>query len=274
MNHVEWEAVLLDATERVWRKVSALARHGDRGRTVGIGAAGDRTIHADKVAEVELLKALKGLGGVRVLSEEAGRVGDATAGTLAVVDPLDGSSNFEKGIPFYCTAAAMVEGDSLNDITLGVVRDLVTGDAYVARRGKGTTKNGRQIRTSGAKRPQEAVVGIDLSRASPRVVAELARLASGVKRQVHFGANALELCYLADGRMDAFVDLRGSIRVTDFAAAYLVASEAGAVFTGADGKGLDPKFDLEQRLSFLASANPALHKEILELAGVPRGKRR
>ena len=265
MTSREWEKILLDATERVKLRVSDLARSGGRGRTVGLGASGDRTIFADKEAEDEILKSLKRIDSVRVLSEEAGEAGDPRGRILAIVDPLDGSSNFERGIPFYCTSIAMVEGDSLGDVTFGVVRDLVAGDVYVARRGKGAKKNGRPIRTSKIVAPAEAVVGVDMSRSTPEVVAGLSRLVSGAKRQIHLGANALELCCLADGRIDAFVDLRGKMRITDFAAAYLVATEAGARVTNVDGEELEPELDLEHRFSFVASANRILHKEMLEL---------
>ena len=245
--------------------MSSVARQGRRGEELGVGASGDRTLLADRAAEGEILSALKQVGGVRILSEEAGETGDRGASTLAVVDPLDGSSNFERGIPFYCTAVAMVEGASIDGATLGVVRDLVSGDVYVGVRGKGATKNGRPIRTSARARLAEAVIGMDVSRTPARFVERLAPLVSATKRQVHFGANALELCYLADGRIDAFVDLRGKIRVTDFAAAYLIAKEAGAVFTDAEGAPVRPQFDLEHRFGFVGSASGGLHKEILRL---------
>jgi myo-inositol-1(or 4)-monophosphatase len=81
------------------------------------------------------------------------------------------------------------------------------------------------------------------------------------------GANALELCFVGDGRIDAFVDARGKMRITDFAAAYLILTEAGGVITDVGGRSLNPEFDLEHRFSFVASANATLHKEILELMG-------
>lgn len=259
-----WERLLLGATARVRKEVLDIANGGDRGRTVGIGASGDRTIFADKQAEVELLKSLGRVGAVRILSEEAGFAGDPRSKTLAVVDPLDGSSNFERGIPFYCTSVAVVEGDSIEDISVGVVRDLVSGEVYSATRAGGARMNGRTIRTSEVLDPTSAVVGIDLNRSRASQVEGLAPLVSGVKRQVHLGANALEICYLADGRIDAFIDVRRETRITDFAAAYLIAKEAGAKVTGADGKELKPRFDLEHRFSFVASANPHLHGEILK----------
>lgn len=266
MKSGDLEKALVEATEKVRDTVAARAARGGRGRSVGVGAAGDSTILADKEAEDVLLKALEPFG-ARVLSEEAGMTGDPKGGVLAVVDPLDGSSNFERGVPFYCTSVAMVEGRRLEDVTLGVIRDLVRGDIYIARRGKGATKNGKRIRTSSTTKPSDAVVGIDISRSTPQLVSRLAGLASGVKRQTHYGANALELCYVADGRIDAFVDLRGKMRITDFAAAYLIAKEAGAELTDERGGKLVPHFDLDHRFSFVASANQRLHGEILRLCG-------
>ena len=261
----EWERLLLEATEKVRVRVSQLARKGDRGRTVGVGAAGDTTIYADKVAEDELLRALGRR--TRILSEEAGSVGGAGGRFLSIVDPLDGSSNFEHGIPYYCTSVAVADGSSAEDIVVGVVRDLVTGDVYSAVKGGGARKNGKKIRTSRTDDLSEAVVGVDLSRGGEQMVQRLAPLLGAARRQVHFGANALELCYMAEGKTDAFVDLRGRIRVTDMAAAFLIAGEAGATVTQADGRRLDVVFDLSHRLSFVASSTPGLHKQILELVG-------
>lgn len=265
MKPEEWEELLLGATERVKGKVSALARKGEGGNSVGVGASGDRTLLADKVAEDELMEALLSVTGTRVLSEEAGFRGDPEGSTLAVVDPLDGSSNFARGIPFYCTSVAVVEGKSLGDIKVGVVRDMVTGDVYHAVRGKGAKKNGVPVRTSGVTDVSRAVVGVDISRGSPELIGRLAPLINVISRQVHFGANALELSWVADGTIDAFVDMRDKIRITDLAAAYLVAAEAGAEISDARGEELRAVFDLEHRLSFVASANMRLHKEILRL---------
>ncbi len=273
MSAEEWERVLLDATARVRQKVASVARGGRHGEEVGVGASGDKTILADKEAEDEILAAVERVGRVRILSEDAGEIGEREARTLAVVDPLDGSSNFEIGIPFYCTSVAIVEGSSLDAISLGVVRDLVTGDVYVGRRGKGATKNGKAIRTNGEADLARAVVGVDVSRSSVGSIQRLAPLVSAAKRQVHFGANALELCYLADGRVDAFVDIRGRLRITDFAAAYRLAKEAGGVFTDAEGKEVRAAFDLKQRLRFIGSASTVLHKEILRIIEAPEEKR-
>lgn len=267
----EWVRVLLAATERARREVALLSKTEDGRKTLGVGASGDTTIYADKAAEDEILRGLKRGGPIKVLSEEAGLVGDPGAETMAIVDPLDGSSNFEHGIPFYCTSVAIAEGGSVDDIRVGVVRDLVTGDVYSAVRGSGARKNGKRIHTSGTAGLSEAVVGVDLSRGGSDAARRLAPLVTAARRQVHFGANALELCYVAEGRTDAFVDVRGRIRITDLAAALLIAGEAGAEIARPDGRRLEAVFDLSHRLSFVASANRGLHRQILELIGEGAG---
>jgi myo-inositol-1(or 4)-monophosphatase len=260
--YASWGRILKDATERAQVSVSAVALGKDRGQSVGIGASGDKTLLADKEAEDVLIGALLKIKGLRVLSEEAGRRGDSRAKLLAVIDPLDGSSNFERGIPFYCTSVAIAEGSSLKDVTFAMVRDLVTGDVYSATEGGGAKKNGRNIRTSNTTSLSESVVGIDLNRTTLRITRGLSPLVTSA-RNVHYGANALELCYVAEGRLDAMVDVRGLMRVTDFAGAYLICKEAGATVTSSDGESLDVPLDLATRFSYVVSANLSVHERIL-----------
>jgi myo-inositol-1(or 4)-monophosphatase len=261
---LDWEKLLLEATGKVQIAVQALAVQGNREQIVGVGASGNRTIVADKRAEDELLDALVRVEGVRVLSEEAGEIGDSNAKVLAVVDPIDGSSNFEKGIPFYCTSVAIANGASLKDIYFGIVRNLVSGEVYTATKGGGAKKNGKKIRTSETTELSKAVVGIDISRASEETLEGLLPLIGRVSRQVHYGANALEICLMAEGKTDAFVDVRGRMRTVDFAAAQLIATEAGGVVSAPEGSDLRPSMDLESRFSFVASSNKGLHRKILE----------
>jgi myo-inositol-1(or 4)-monophosphatase len=85
-----------------------------------------------------------------------------------------------------------------------------------------------------------------------------------IKRQVHLGANALELCLLAEGKLEATIDARQMIRVTDVAGGYLISKEAGAIMTTPQGMELAPAFDLKARFSYVASANASIHGQIME----------
>jgi myo-inositol-1(or 4)-monophosphatase len=81
----------------------------------------------------------------------------------------------------------------------------------------------------------------------------------------HFGANALELCYVADGTTDAFVDIRGKLRTTDMAAAWLILNEAGGKITSSSGEPLNVDLDPKQKVEFVAAANSGVHDAILRL---------
>ncbi|MGW8289440.1 MAG: inositol monophosphatase family protein, partial [Candidatus Bathyarchaeia archaeon] len=93
----------------------------------------------------------------------------------------------------------------------------------------------------------------------------LIRLIQETKHIRHFGANALELCYVADGTTDAFIDIRGKLRTTDLAAAYLIVKEAGGKITTPTGDPLEAKLDPKQTVKFVSSGNQKIHKTILSL---------
>ncbi len=261
----EWGKMLLRAVGRALGAVDRVVAAGRGGEYVGVGASGDRTLAADSEAENEILASLSEVKGLRVVTEEAGEMGAQDSEFTAVVDPVDGSSNLARGIPFYCTAVAILEGEGIANARAAAVRNLVSGDVYLAVRGKGATKNGARISTSAITRVREAVAAVDLSRAGPATISRLTPLLSGVKRQVHFGANALELCTVAEGATDLFVDVRTMLRMVDFAAAYLIVKEAGGVVTGASGEVLEPEVSLASRFNVVASANERLHAEVLSL---------
>lgn len=267
----DWKELLTSAASRVQEACESVESGGQRDRKIGIGAAGDETLVADSEAERVILDALASVGGVRILSEEAGERGPPSSRLLAIVDPLDGSSNFSRGIPFYCTSICIVEGPRLSDAKFAVVRNLVSGDVYYAEKGAGALKNGRRLRPSPRTELSHSVVAVDLSKAGLEVIEGLGPLASKLARQVHFGANALEICMVADGEVDAFVDLRNRMRITDLAGSYLIGKEAGIKITSETGEELDPPLNLEARLGVVASANATLHQRILgELASFTR----
>lgn len=260
----DWEGLLLEAAARAERAVSTSAKSEARRRSVGIGASGDKTLAADRDAENAILEVIGQTDDTRVVSEERGVIGRKSARWNVLVDPLDGSSNFERGIPFYCTSISVVQGNRMMDTQFAVVRNLVNGDVYFAKKGRGATKNNRAIQTSGKSELGESFVAVDLCSGGPAVVARLAILLGSVKRQLHFGANALELCALAEGSLDGFVDIRARMRVTDFGAGYLIVKEAGGVVTGDRGEEIDPRLDLQERFSYVGAGNPQLHRRLLE----------
>ncbi len=260
---VEWESVLREAAERVQDVRDRLVSAQQGTESMGEGASGDVTMRVDKEAEDEIVDAVRQKGDVRFVAEEHGESGPKGARWTVVVDPIDGSSNFERGIPFYCTSIAVLEGRRLEDASYALVRNLVNGDTYYSEKAGYSTKNGSEIKTSAASELRDATLGIDISRTTLPVVKSLNGLIASIKRQMHFGANALETCFFAEGRLDGIVDVRGRARVVDVAAAYLIARQAGGVFSDHSGTALDPAMNVRERFSLVAGANGTLHARIL-----------
>ncbi len=171
-----------------------------------------------------------------VLGEELSPDGP-DAPLLWIVDPLDGTANFLHGHPFYCASVAVaVDGRPV----AGAVVSGASGERWWASRGDGAFKGGRQIRVSQVARLIDALVGtgfpfkrLDLL---PRYLGQFERVlreASGVRRA---GAAALDLCFLAQGSLDAFWE--EILMPWDFAAGLLIVQEAGGVMAGPDGEEL------------------------------------
>ncbi|MEA3165242.1 MAG: kinase [Thermoplasmata archaeon] len=243
---------LADAAFDAWTGVEDRL---DRHAKVGTGSGGDRTSRADAALEKAILEVAADLG-VSVLSEEAGYI-DNDSDLLAVVDPLDGSRNAGRGIPLHCTSVAIgrtTRKGTLAKLDAGVVQNLVTGDLYAVKKGKGAYLNGATV-TQKAFDPDEVIVGVIADYASTEIDEAHARREHHIR---DLGSAALELCLVGTGAMDAFVVRRPWLRVIDIAAATLFAREAGgSVLDPSTGKDLDMPLNLEARSGLLAAHSRA-----------------
>jgi myo-inositol-1(or 4)-monophosphatase len=141
-----------------------------------------------------------------------------------VVDPIDGTANFARGVPHFCISIAFVRD---GHVQIGVVYDPVHDELYAALRGRGATRNGGLIRVSGIEDIGQCIVEAGWSLRVPNekymaVLQELYRAGAQVKRA---GSGTLGLAYVADGRSDAYCELH--INSWDALAALLLVEEAG-----------------------------------------------
>jgi fructose-1,6-bisphosphatase/inositol monophosphatase family enzyme len=219
--------------------VSALAdweRWGPSGEKVGQYAS---DLAAD-VAAHDVLDA----AGVGVLSEESG-LQRADAEVVVVVDPLDGSTNASRRLRWWATSFCAVDA---HGPAAAVVVDLVHGTRYEATRGGGARRDGVAIEPSGATALDDAMVGV--SGLPPRSL--------GWRQFRALGASALDLCAVADGRLDAWVDCSPDAHGSwDYLGAMLVCAEAGAPMVDALGRDL-VVLDHAARRTPLAAATPEL----------------
>ncbi len=269
-NEVDWSKVLRECKNSIQAVTAPLLKTLNQPQPdLGVGAGGDPVKKVDLAAERAIVEVLKRHGvSFTLVSEESGvrQYGETAPECCVTCDPIDGTTNLMRELPFYATSIAVSQGPRLDKVHAGLVADLFHDVTYVAEKGKGAYRDGQRLVPSSVVSLEEAVIGVDLNSFKvERVVPKLMGLIGRTKHIRHFGANALELCFVADGKTDAFVDIRGKLRTTDMAAAWLILREAGAVITGPDGEELRVRLDPKQRVEFVASANPEVHKIILGL---------
>lgn len=206
-------------------------------------------VHTDEVV-VEMLLA----AGFGVLSEESGRSGPA-AGPVVVVDPLDGSTNASRGVPWFATALCLIDDEGP---AVALVANQASGVRWSAMRGRGarqhpTTGVATAVTPSTCRAIGEAIVGI-----SGRPQADY-----GWWQFRALGASALDLCLVAGGTLDGFVDMSADAHgVWDYLAATLICREAGAVVEDAHGRELTV-VDHDARRTPVAAATPELLAALL-----------
>jgi len=267
--NVNWLKVLTECSDNVEKSVKPYLKAVSAPQpNLGVGAGGDPIKLVDLAAEKAIIQTFLSHGvSFTLVSEDSGvkEFGNAPGQVHVTIDPVDGTTNFMHGLPFYATSIAVSSGQRLSTVYAALVADLVHHVMYTAKKGEGAFRNGEGISPSQTTMLAEAVVGLDLNTYKVKELApKLNSLIAETKHIRHFGANALELCYVADGKTDAFVDIRGKLRTTDVAAGFLILMEAGGVLTTPEGEALDTVLDPKQTVKFIAAGNRKIHSTILE----------
>lgn len=266
----DWQDILLECKSNVVTSIKPCLKRIDEPQpNLGTGAGGDATKPVDLAAEQAIVETLQQNDvSFTLISEESGvkKYGNIEKECFVTVDPIDGTSNLMHGLPFYACSIAVSDKQLLESVYAGLVVDIYHDVTYMALKGKGAFRDGKKISTSKTASLDDAMVGLDLNTYKKKdVVPKLTTLIKNTRHIRHFGANALELCYVANGLTDAFVDVREKIRTTDVAAGFLIVKEAGGIVTTPDNQTLNVWLDPKQTLSFISSGNLQIHQEILNL---------
>jgi len=214
-------------------------------------SAADR--RAEETLYAELAKARPGYG---FLGEEGGVREGADKTHRWIVDPLDGTTNFLHGIPQFAVAIAL---EREHTIVAGLVYNPATDEMFLAERGKGAFLNDQRIRVANRKRLNDAVIACGLPHYGRPGFALAHKETGAVQQQVaglrRFGAAALDLAWVAAGRIDAYWER--NIKPWDIAAGLILVREAGGYVSDCDG-GEDMFAKSE-----VAAGNEAIQKKLL-----------
>jgi myo-inositol-1(or 4)-monophosphatase len=264
--HLHSHEEIEDLTSELEAALSAARRAGEVLRT-GFGAEHVITYkgevdlvteideEAERLIREELLGTFPTYG---MLAEEGGEfAGEEDA--RWILDPLDGTTNYTHGLPIFCVSIAL---ERAGEVVLGVVHDPMGEETFVAQRGRGATLNDQPIKVSDTDELIRALVvtGFPYDRAEmPEALELFGRLAATTRGMRRLGSAALDLCYVASGRLDGYYE-RG-IWPWDLAAGSVILEEAGGKLTNYRGDELD----LDGRE--IVASNGRLHAAITRFTG-------
>ncbi|TMJ94807.1 MAG: hypothetical protein E6G67_08610 [Actinobacteria bacterium] len=253
-----WLTVCREAADAVARELAALPTRLEREPVVGDGEGGDETTAIDAAAEHTVVARLERLHreGVdfTLVSEELGgrRFGAGADDIYVVLDPIDGSMNAKRGIPFFSVSIAVAGGPTMNDVFLGFVRDFGTNEEWTGCRGNGAFLNGQPLEGPGPKAGVE-ILALEAT-TTERVAAAAPAMVGFAERTRVMGSLALSLCHLAAGRVDAVCSLKPT-RSVDIAAAQLLVRERGFAIDLPESGFVDAPLDLAARSRVVAAAD-------------------
>jgi myo-inositol-1(or 4)-monophosphatase len=232
-----WLDFCRGAVRDVQEVLARMPTRNERETVVGTGAGGDETTAIDAESEAAIVRRLERLHArervdFHLVSEELGeRVFGDSPSLRVVVDPIDGSLNAKRNIPFFSLSIAVAEGSTMEDVFFGLVYDFGSGEEWTASRGGGAWLNGERL---GTVRPKDEIEVLAVEATVAGAVADKAESFAGFAKRLRImGSLALSLCYLAAGRVDAVCSLKEA-RAVDIAAAQLLLREVGMPIVFAD----------------------------------------
>ncbi|AXI25746.1 bifunctional NADP phosphatase/NAD kinase [Methanofervidicoccus sp. A16] len=251
---------------------------------VKIGADGTPTKRIDVIAENIAINSIERHCSAVLISEEIGikKVGDGPPEYLIVLDPIDGTYNALNNLPIYSVSIAIgeiprrnrdidaIKSMDIRDLELGMVKNIATGEIYYGRANKGAyileknEKEWKRIKVSDTKNLKDASVGVFAYGLTTNTLNFIKD--RKVRRIRIFGSAALEMCYVARGALDAFINVNETTRLCDIAGGYVILRESGGVITDRDGRPLNMRLDVKERTSLICS-NRTLHRKLVGIFG-------
>jgi myo-inositol-1(or 4)-monophosphatase len=252
---------LLNIGVRAARRAGDLiVRHINQLDAIKVDSKGrnDFVTEVDRMAEQDIIRTVqRSYPDHAFLAEESGSSGDAEF--VWIIDPLDGTTNFLHGFPVFCVSIAVMQRGRLEH---GVIYDPLRQELFTTSRGTGATVDGRKMRVSDTRLLEKSLVGTGYPYkpdtgsldAYMGMLKAAMQETSGVRRP---GAAALDLAYVAAGRLDGFWEI--GLNIWDIAAGVLMIQECGGLVTDLGGR------DGYQQTGNVVAGNPKIHEALLKL---------
>jgi len=252
-----WEAI----KETVGTEEAATIVVRDKKNTKKIDALAEDTV-------IEYLKKEK--MDVTLLSEEIGEIQIGSSPKYAVIlDPVDGTTNAIKGLPFFSTSIAIAKGKRIEDLAIGYIRNYLTGEVFYVDEG-GAFQNGKKCASSSCGVLRRALISIyTYNNVDYRV---LRRILMKIGKMRLFGAISIELAYVACNKLDGLIDLRGDLKISDIAASIILVKKAGGICSDMDGNSFTGNLDINEKYTIVAAGNQVLYDAFMQILDLEIGR--
>ena len=244
----------------------------DRGQLLGKNRKGDRQRGFDVAADVVVRRCLEEeFGSGMILSEESEDhcFGERAPAYRFIVDPVDGSDNWARGLPLSSVAVAVLTAEgpiALDYVVASLVGGLDEETPIVATPGEGAHRGVKRLQASGTRRIADAFVSCELNHFAPS--AQVGELFSAARAVRSYGCASRAIALVACGAIDAHIDVRSRLTPESFLAAAAILREAGGCVLDAQGNTLGEFEDLCQTTTLIATATEELAREIIDAVGL------
>jgi len=227
-----------------------------------------KSLILDIKAEEKIIEVLQSSGFYfDILTEEKGYIkSPKNPEYLAIVDPIDGSTNLKRGIPLVSTGIALVpyqQRMTSDDIEISMITSVFTNETYIGIKGEGVTRNGKRVNIAKPTHVEKAIISYNTRSSFTREFSERTlRIIRSIHDLRRTASPLLDLCWTAAGSLDATVDLRNTLPIFHLSGTHMV-TEAGGCVINATGNHFCSTLDSNQIMSFVAASNEKLARQIL-----------
>ncbi len=192
------------------------------------------------------------------IMEESGKIEGVDNNHVFIVDPIDGTTNFIHGIPYFCIVIAKLTYGEISD---GIIFNPITNEFYWASKGKGSWLNNQRLRVSNRKKMDECIIGAGSIRQNPIFSKQIQNLKNQSTSIRSMGSAAIDLAYVASGKLDAFWEI--NLNIWDIASGIILITEAGGKISQSNGE----IWSIDSN-NILAS-NALIHEQMVDYLKIP-----
>lgn len=257
MENGDWLKALRLASDDIYAAVQDARRRG-------VGLENREYKHLlDETAQGALIESLQAQQVAAQLISEEGNAVVCGGGPVVIADPVDGTTNLARGLSPAVACLSASDNCMFSGTVAAVVKNLYTGETFEATRGEGATLDGRRIKVAAPRQARSALISVDISK-TPKLD-RVTPLLNHCRYIRMLGSSATELSLVASGTLDAHLDIRGTVRATDVAAALHILVEAGGSYAAGGSIGADFPLTREATMELVAASSRSLLDELLAL---------